>query len=189
LGGAGEAFGHAKREPEIGSQGKPHAGGEQRAGKWIEDGGIDQAGVRRQLVARDRQVGLCGENGVGKAVKCGGTKRAGLWAQYKDGARFVLFGELVSADEIRSCESPSGAGRWGSDDLKRRIGVRRKCFRRSDRHAFRWRKSSQVGKNTFELLRRHGGEQDEESDAGRCGSAGDVENWINCRHGYSKNPC
>jgi hypothetical protein len=57
LGSAGEAFGHAKREAKIDGEGKSHAGGEQRAGKRIEDCGVDQAGVRRQIVAGDCEVG------------------------------------------------------------------------------------------------------------------------------------
>ena len=71
MGGAGEAFGHAKREGEIDSQGEPHAGGEQRAGKRIKNGGVDQTGVRRQIVAGDCEVGGGSENGVGEGADCG----------------------------------------------------------------------------------------------------------------------
>ena len=64
LGSIGQAFGHAKRKAKIDSQGKAHAGGEERAGKRIKNGGVDQAGVRRQIVARDCKVGGA-ESGVG----------------------------------------------------------------------------------------------------------------------------
>jgi hypothetical protein len=189
VGGEGEAFGHAKRKAEIDGQGKPHMGSEECAGKRIEDGGVDQAGERRQIVAGDCEVGGGGENGVGEVAECGRTERAGLRAQHEDGTRPVLFGKLVSVDEVRGGVGPRGVSRRSGHDPQRRIGVCRECVRGSDEQASRRERSGQFGEDTFELFRLHGGEQDEESGARACGRGGDVRNWICCRHGYPGDSC
>ncbi len=172
--GAGKAFGHAQRQAEIGGEWIPHAGGEQRTGEWIENGGVDQPGVRRQIVAADLEVGGWGENSVGEAVECGRSQRAGLRAEHKEAARLVLVGELISIDEITGRESPGGVGRGCGNDAERRIRVCRDRVRGCDQQAFRRERGSKVDENNLQLLRRHRAKQDEESGAGPCGSGGEV---------------
>jgi len=113
----------AQREAEIDGHGKARAGGEQRAAKRIEDGGVDQSGVRRQIVARDREVGGGGDNGIGQIAEGGGSERTGFRAEHEDGARLVLAGEMVRVDEVGGREFPGGLGGGSGDDPEIRMGV------------------------------------------------------------------
>jgi hypothetical protein len=77
------ARGRDRRRGEIG------LGNEERAGERIEDGRVDEAGVRRQVVAGDCEVGGGVDYGVGKVAQAGWPQRTGSRAQHQDGARLV----------------------------------------------------------------------------------------------------
>jgi len=176
VGSAGQALGHAQGEAEIDGQGEPGAGSEQRAGERIEDGGIDQAGVRGQLVTGDGEVRWGGENGVGEGADGGGSQRAGLGAEHEDGAGLVFFGQLAGADKISRGAGPGRAGGRSGDDADGRIEVFREGVRGSDDQALGGERSGEADEYAFELLRGHGGQQHEESVAGSGGGGGDFGN-------------
>ena len=74
LGGGGEALSHAEREAEVDGKRKAGPGCEKRARKRVKDCGVDQAGVGRQVVAWNREVGGGGDHGVGKVAQARGTE-------------------------------------------------------------------------------------------------------------------
>jgi len=136
-------------------------------GKRIENGGVDQAGMRREIVARDCEVsGVVRTRWRGRGAQA--NRASQLPGQHENGARSVLFGDLVNVDEVSRVRVQEG---WSPERRPSAGWIRasRKlaCIAMS---GFPLGMRRPVGESIFEVSASCG-KQDERSAAGTRGRA------------------
>ena len=102
----GEAFGHAKGEPDIDCEREARASAEESASDGVEDGGIDQAFAGAEIVVRDGEIALhCGS---GEGANGLGMERLGFGTEKDAGGCTVFLCEFIGVEVVGGSEDPGG---------------------------------------------------------------------------------
>ncbi len=102
----GETLGHAQRQAEVDGERVSGAGAEEGAGDGIEDGGVDEAFARAEIVVGYGEVVLKGRPGQG--ANGFGVKGLGFGAEEDAGCRVIFLREFVGVEIVGRGEHPGG---------------------------------------------------------------------------------
>jgi hypothetical protein len=111
LGVSGEALGHAEGEAEIDGEGEAGARGEESSGDGVEDGGVDEAFARAEVVAGYGEVAF--ERCRGEGAEGFGVEGLGFDAEEEAGGGLILLGELEGVEIVGCGEDPGSGGDGG----------------------------------------------------------------------------
>jgi hypothetical protein len=165
LRGGGEALCHAEGEADVDGERKAGARAAEGAGDGVEDGGVDEAFARTEIVVGQGEIAL--QRGSGQGADGLGVEGLSFGAEEDAGGGVVFLREFVGVEIVGCGEEPgcrgdgcwsvrdkaeraSGGGLWGS------VGC-------GDEHGFSGEGEGEVAERSVEGLLWQGGEADQKA--------------------------
>ena len=163
-----KALGHAEGEADVDGQREAGARAEEGASDGIEDGGVDEAFARAEVVVGQGEIRL--NRGPGQGADGLGMERLSFGAEQDAGRGLILLREFVGAKVVGCGENPGTGRDYGRSVGENTEGTSRGGLRGGvgcgDEDGFAGKGEGEVAERSLEGFLRQGDEADEKAAGG-----------------------